>query len=108
MEKLSKLLNEYLESKEKDIQQFMNIATLMTQSDSKLYQIYIISKDFGFIKRLVEKDMIDLDKINILAEIVDLWKLEEYKLDLHSWIDSVMMILAIQDKPIDFLISILK
>jgi hypothetical protein len=46
MEKLSKLLNEYLESQNKDIQQFMNIAALMTQSDSKLYQTYIISKDF--------------------------------------------------------------
>jgi len=56
----------------------------------------------------VEKDRIDLDKINILAEVIDLWKLEEYRLDLHSWIDSVIMILAIQDDPITFILKILK
>jgi hypothetical protein len=70
MEKLSKLLNEYLESKEKDIQQFMNIAALMTQSDSKLYQTYIISKDFGFIKRLVDNYKIDMRKAKYYSDLI--------------------------------------
>ena len=76
--------------------------------ENRFDNVHIISKNMWFIKRLVEKDRIDLDKINILAEVIDLWKLEEYRLDLHSWIDSVIMILAIQDDPITFILKILK
>lgn len=97
MEKLSKLLNEYLESKKKDIQQFMNIAALMTQSDSKLYQTYIISKDFGFIKRLVDNDKIDLLQLDNRIALSEFNKVER-----------VLMALSISSSPIDDLISYLK
>ena len=97
MEKLSKLLNEYLESKKKDIQQFMNIAALMTQSDSKLYQTYIISKDFGFIKRLVDNDKIDLLQLDNRIALSEFNKVER-----------VLMALSISSAPIDDLISYLK
>jgi len=103
MEKLSKLLNEYLESKGKDIQQFMNITALMTQSGSKLYQTYIISKDFEFIKRLVDNYKIDRHKFydkNILKWFMTLTKGEK--------IDSIIMNLSISDTPIEDLISYLK
>lgn len=108
MEKVSKLLNEYLESKEKDIKQFMNIAALMTQSDSKLYQIYIISKDFGFIKRLVDNYKIDMSKANYYSDYI------YYDVDYWEWgwackdYEFVIMLLSIQDKPIRFLCEILK
>ena len=113
MEKLSKLLNEYLESKKKDIQQFINIAALMTQSDSKLYQTYIISKDFEFIKWLVENDKIDKKKIQ--SPIMH-YKVEEdregwihyYDLDFANKINSLLMLLSISDTPIEDLISYLK
>lgn len=105
MEKLSKLLNEYLESKKKDIKQFMNIAALMTHSDSKLYQTYIISKDFEFIKRLVENDKIDRDK-----ELKENWLFRKYFYDLEyvKNYDRLVMWLSVEDDPISFLISLLK
>ena len=53
----------------------------------------IISKKFGFIKRLVDNDKIDPSKIEIH------W---------FSFYESVLMELSIQDNPIEFLISILK
>lgn len=111
MEKLSKLLNEYLESKEKDIQQFMNITALMTQSDSKLYQIYIISKQFWFIKWLVESDKIDFSLIP--NKIKEIWIPMKINWEIKYWFDSsdyywLLMLLSISDTPIEDLISYLK
>lgn len=106
MEKLSKLLNEYLEIKEKDIQQFMNIAALMTQSDSKLYQTYIISKDFGFISRLVENEKIDFDKIIEKSEYLIEYRWN--KIDQNMFENTLLMLLSISDTPIEDLISYLR
>ena len=56
-------------------------------------QAEILSKKMGFIKRLVDNDKID-----------------ESKIEIHwfSFYESVLMLLSIQDSPIEFLISILK
>ncbi len=109
MEKLSKLLNEYLESKKKDIQQFMNIAALMTQSGSKLYQTYIISKDFKFIKRLVDNDKIDLWKIKKLYRKSNEHSTSTYPVMYeYSDLECLLMLLSISNSPIDDLISYLK
>jgi len=63
----------------------------------------LISKEYGFIKRLVENDKIDFSREwNLSNELVDLF---ERKLDTVEW---VIALLSIQDNPIDFLISILK
>ncbi len=108
MEKLSKLLNEYLESKKKDIKQFMNIAALMTQSDSKLYQTYIISKDFEFIKWLVDNDKVDTECQKVLhtarAKAEWIW----LECQWYSDYESLLMLLSISNSPIDFLCEILK
>lgn len=63
----------------------------------------IISKELGFIKWLVDNDKIDLVRLSCTAirytEIIDADFSRE---------DRILMILAIQDNPIEFLISILK
>lgn len=110
MERLSKLLNEYLESKKKDIKQFMNIAALMTQSDSKLYQTYIISKDFDFIKRLVENDKIDREKLwNSETKSSKYSDFElSYDTPREDYTNILLMELAIRDNPLTFILDILK
>lgn len=61
---------------------------------------FICSKRFQWIEWLVDNDKIDMnaDSINSLAS--ELWEEWDY--------ETVLMLLSIQDKPIRFLISILK
>lgn len=63
----------------------------------------IISKSYGFIKWLVENDKIDDDKCNVIKDIYNDELPKKY-----TRYDTVLMWLSIQDKPIEFLISILK
>lgn len=71
----------------------------------------IISKRFGFIKRLVDNDKIDRNKIywlDIWYKIEEIWiwkRKNTVNLDL---LNKLLMLLSIQDEPIEFLISILK
>lgn len=67
----------------------------------------LISKKFWFIKRLVENDKIDRPKVWL--KIKDLWD-DYWWFAIYSWIhiECLLMLLSIQDKPIDFLISILE
>ena len=64
---------------------------------------YVISKKYGFIKRLVEKDKIDTDKME---------EKSEYTFIKNGWwehiIEDVLMLLSISDTPIEDLISYLK
>ena len=65
------------------------------------------TKQFWFIKWLVENDKIDLDKVK------EIWIKHNGRMDVDglyrfSVYERLLMILAIQDNPIDFLISILK
>lgn len=68
----------------------------------------IISKKFLFIDWLVKEDKIDFYKVsqaeNELEVDVNVYK-SSYEDDNYYWL---IMILAIQDEPIEFLISILK
>ena len=59
-----------------------------------VHETILISKKFWFIKRLVENDKIDLEKFPQIME--------------YSDYESLLMLLSIQDNPIEFLISILK
>ena len=59
----------------------------------------LISKKFGFIKWLVENDKIDFKKLTVNYIYHD---------DEWSWEKELLMQLAIQEKPIEFLVSILK
>jgi len=61
----------------------------------------ILNKKFWFIKWLVENDKIDLEKEIKNSELN--WLHEHYFRE-----DCLLMLLAIQDEPINFLVSILK
>lgn len=113
MNKLIKLLNKYLKYKE-DIwpDKLTRVKSVDTTGDI-IFELdnwwhwnlwYIISKEFRFIKRLVDNDKIDLWKLIMIKD-------EEQKaiIDIdNSRENTLLMLLAIQDNPIEFLISILK
>lgn len=64
-------------------------------------QAEILSKKMGFIKWLVENDKIDLEKEIKNSELN--WLHEHYFRE-----DCLLMLLSIQDSPIEFLCEILK
>ena len=70
----------------------------------------IISKELGFIKRLVDNDKIDrltfctVETPSSKYEDFDLWP----ETPREDYTNILLMDLAIQEKPIEFLISILK
>lgn len=59
----------------------------------------VICKDFGFIDWLVENEKIDKDKVKLLSVFQETWYYNLYQ--------SLLMILAIQENPIEFLCSVL-
>lgn len=68
-----------------------------------LVELEIISKRYWFIQRLVDNDKIDLMKLKK-------W-IEDNKFYCAKWgktTNMLLMLLAIQEQPIDFLVSILK
>lgn len=92
MENLLKLLKEYAPDYCKDY------------PDDIIMDEIVISKRFGFIKWLVDEDKIDLWKLIMIKD-------EEQKaiVDIdNSRENTLLMLLAIQDKPIQFLCDILK
>jgi hypothetical protein len=98
---MKKIIRELLEQYEKDMD--------MPQFAVQYYtDEYIISKHYGFIKRLVDNDKIDYEKVD--KSWNDEMSFVDFKLDniMEIRIKVVLMLLAIQDKPIKFLISILK
>lgn len=120
MEKLIELLNEYEKSKdfrdyewriEKKSKERPCWTLIMWMSweqftwayiDDEEMERIIISKKYEFIKWLVEND-----KINYLQLIED----NTWNILKENWWDNktvLLMLLAIQDEPIKFLISILK
>ena len=91
MEKLIELLNEY-----------ENTDNWENWHQVEFRENRIISKKFWFIKWLVEKEKIDFEKL--YNEVSDFCEgLVPYPADTCS-----LMLLSIQDEPIEFLISILK
>ena len=106
MEKLIELLNEY------EIWKWKNGLDLRQEyaehnfKYNKWLYIRIISKKFWFIKWLVENDKIDQTNKFCVSVNVE-WKGMGYTKAFEGY-ESLLMLLAIQDKPIDFLISILK
>ena len=110
MNKLLKLLNEYMfvdtsvceHLYNKDVETIYVRTTLETWEidDERVRDERIISKRFGFIKRLVDNDKIDIRNSVIISFTSELGKQADYK--------DVLMLLSIQDNPIEFLISILK
>ena len=64
------------------------------QFDKWMFDRVALSKEYGFIKWLVDNDKIDLNEYPQIRE--------------YSDYESLLMYLSIQDEPIEFLISILK
>ena len=97
MKKLLKLLNEYWKPSARNKKR--------EKLDLECVdRFYAISKYYGFIKRLVDNDKIIFDENEYKQSIEELNKdyrpFEEYEL--------LLMVLSIQDNPIEFLVSILK
>lgn len=90
MEKLIELLNEYRTEKgERNLNEFEVNQTLDSLNYLRL-----------FIEWLVENEKIDKDKVKLLSVFQETWYYNLY--------ESLLMILSIQDNPIEFLCSVLK
>lgn len=68
----------------------------------------LISKKFWFIKWLVDNDKIDRDEIIINSDFMPI--AFDRKWEKYEWSEEkqLLMLLSIQDEPIEFLVSILK
>lgn len=66
-----------------------------------IHETVLISKKFWFIKWLVENDKIYLDNEDLVSLMSDLR-------ERRHPVKCLLMLLSIQDNPIEFLISILK
>lgn len=113
MEKLIKLLNEYKKIKGYDwdtkIINYNTNTLSFTNGYSLLDYEIVIWKRYGFIKRLVDNDKIDLWKIKKLYRKSNEHSTHTYPILYdYSYDESLLMYLSIQDKPIEFLISILR
>ena len=72
--------------------------------DITIKQEKVISKEFWFVERLVDNDKIDWNKCDMIPDYKNL-----YYQARNFWIRKIMiMVLSIQDRPIDFLADILK
>jgi len=107
MEKLIELLNEYELGKD-------NYSGVISEGDIYYYSVLYISKEYWFIKWLVENDKIDKNKIDtrLVKSVeshydVDWWWVENSYED-YSDTDTLLMLLSISNSPIDDLISYLK
>lgn len=101
MEKLIELLNDW-EEKEFNGKRSRNIWKLI----NKKYEI-LFNRVLWFIERLVYNNKIDTSKIvDFKAETSDRFLYADT--NNATLVDSLLMLLAIQDRPLDFLISILK
>ena len=113
MEKLISLLNEFKEGAwysftGYDDEYWMFDTDLNMDGNTSLPEETITCKKFWFIKWLVDNDKIDYYKV---GEIVDTykWSLREKAYVVSDCVvESMLILLAIQDDPISFLISILR
>jgi len=109
MDKLIELFNEYNLSPEMT---GWEPADAWTEEDwntmSREAKAYIVSKDFWWIKRLVDNDKICNESIDEVVE--DCWTdgIWAYYCKCYWVYESLLMLLAISDNSIEFLISILK
>ena len=113
MNRLIQLLNEYEEVNQSwKIRQFTNKAKKLYRNGRSYdtAEVNIISKKFGFIKRLVDNDKINVDENREDFDSSNLYcNSDFYQLQKHfNYYECLLMLLSIQDNPIEFLISILK
>lgn len=73
---------------------------------SRIYKAYIVSKDFWWIKWLVDNDKINMEEVPMRCELY--YQTRWIPWNVTDDTDILIMLLAIQPKPIEFLISLLK
>ena len=72
------------------------------QSKNKRFPVWWNSKSFWFIGWLLREEKIDLLKLNFAFRYTDII------VGYFSWEDRIIMILSVEENPIDFLIGVLK
>lgn len=114
MDKLLQLLNDYSPLKDTSDEYCVKYwkvwirTRLYAEPDVYVnYTLQIISKKFWFIEWLVLNMKINTDELMRHWHIVKTYDLDE-PWDSYGYVDSLLMLLTIQDEPIDFLNSILK
>ena len=76
-----------------------------------LLEMCLISKHYWLIKWLVEKNRVDFSNIKRIImnyKVEDNEAIEYYDLDFATKEETLLMLLAIKENPIDFLLSVLK
>ena len=108
MNKLIILLNRYREK-----EHWYNVPE-WERKELSLPDWYIISKELGFIKRLIDNDKIDFEKYRIMdtrkylhQHIIGNVCYVDIRADVPNY-EFILALLSIQDNPIEFLSSILK
>lgn len=99
MEKLTELLNEY-DNWNWWVTDYWSLFNKYNEWISEEEYLQVISKKFWFIKRLVDNNKINFDKLDDNTD----W----YYIELDDNYLEMLALLAIQDNPIELLISILK
>ena len=110
MEKLIELLNEFYKEEWdifRAIQHNDRLKVFELENDDLVRDTAIISKQYWFIKWLVENEKIDYEKLSKEWFIVRTYDLDEIG-ESFDYVERLLMLLSIQDEPIKFLISILK
>ena len=100
LEKLIELLNEYWKERwywDDDL--WMCISWDDNHENRAYIDMYIISKKYWFIKRLVDNNKIDLDRV---------WYVDSWDWHYYEEYENVLMRLATEDNPIEYLLSIIK
>lgn len=113
MEKLVDLLNQFEKKKKswREREVVLNMLNIKWETFVETTAV-AISKEYWFIQRLIENDKIkkfEIDTIMIKSNRLYHWKDKTTACRVDENLEKVLiMLLAIQDEPIEFLISILK
>lgn len=112
MERLIELLNEYDKWEWKINSEWkLDYSDMPEYVTQNYFELMICSKVYGFIQRLVDNDKIS-DKMKNKTVVKEVYQTNENELwisaDFYSIYESLLMLLSIQDEPIEFLVSILK
>lgn len=87
---------------------FYGFWILGTEWIEKIPQLWVISKELWFVKWLVENNKLKEPLPQVIKDIDVIGSDTIIGVDLYDTTDSLLITLAIQDNPIEFLESILK
>ncbi len=107
MDKLQELLKEYQLSK----WEWVRLAwpdVDISEKEELVLEATLISKKYWFIKWLVENEKIDFDNRDLKDKYMEYFERYPYYPYTDFSLTWLIMLLSIQDEPINFLISILK